>query len=412
MKNIFMCVFGAIGKGVWKCFSTVSGWCFLTIQKIGVHVGYILCFMLFGIGAAGVFASDLPLNLLSMGLSLLVARIIGSFCWLLGGFVFAHVVNADARIQAQQIMKKEEEFTRKLKEEQDKVSGLEKNVAERDEKISSLNKTISEKEALIFKASRTINLAAVKEVLQLFLLEAEMTIYDFDNDKDMGGRELKIEESTFDPRRLGRSRFRSQWQYIGFREDRIKAIFGVDLNDLHLEKRRDPSSNEDVLYVYGVRATHAIEQYTPMHKFSMMRKITLQECQMDRNDDAYKMRLANMEVFETKDGKAWEVVKAKGEEYTCSEENQELKNAVARQDKRMLDIHNGIDRKQYKALDDQVIRRASEFLKIFLSPICKRIEISISDVKPTDWNRIETLPRLQEFCEDYNKSQVRCLDGV
>ena len=400
IKGVVVAIFSCIGK----CFSAVSGWCLLVIQGVGISVGYIVCFLLLGAGAAGVLTNEIPLKLASFGITLIVARVFGIVCLPLGGFLLAHVVRADAEIRARQIAEKNEKLGRELKETAEKLGDAEKELARKDGVIAGLEKSIVEKDAKIL-AARTVNFASVKDVLKLFLLNAELTIYDFDNDKNMAERPLEVAELIG----LGHHRLRSQWQYIGFREEKIKAIFGVDLNELHLEMRKDSSSGEDVLYVYGVKATHAVEKYTPMHQFSMLRKIYLQECKINSDDPVCKQRLANMEVFKTKDDKVWEVVKGKNQEYTCSRDRQELADAIARQEARMLEVRNGINRTQFKALDDQVIKRSIDFLKVFLSPVCKRIEISISDDKPTDWNRIETLPRLQEFCENYNREQMRRL---
>ena len=52
-------------------------------------------------------------------------------------------------------------------------------------------------------------------------------------------------------------------------------------------------------------------------------------------------------------------------------------------------------------------KRSKEFLKILLTLICNNIKIIINDTKPADWDRIEMLPRLQEFCEAYNERQMK-----
>lgn len=406
MKTIIVAMFRGLFGWLGKGFKCISGWCFSALQKVGVGTGYLVSFLLVGAGAAGVLTTTMPLNLASLGLTLFAARIFGIFCLLLAGFSLAHVVNADAKIRAEKIEKDKAEFTKELKTAKDQLECANKNLENKTGEIENLKKKIKEKDVQIFKAARTVNFANVNDVLKLFLIEAEMTIYDFDNDQNMSDREVKIEGIVG----WGGHRLRSLWQYIGFREEKIKVNFGVNLKELHLEFVS--TSSGVVLYVYGVRPTHSFEDYRQTHNFSMLRKIYLQEYKMGSDeDDVYKRRCADMEVIQSKkDGKIWEIVGDKVGEYTCSKGNPELDRGRERQDSRIRNIINGMDRTPFKALDTEVINKAKEFLKVFLSPICKNVKVIIHDKKPDDWARIEALPTLQRFCEEYNAKQLQCLN--
>lgn len=398
---------GDIFSGVGNAILSVGNWMLLSILRIGVAVRCVACVVLFGVGTIGVFVSDLPRQFVSFGMTLTMARIFGILCLLLVGFLFSQIMRNAAEIRARQALAGKEKMDRALKKANDELDSLRNDVAGKDTEIATCKKSMSEMEAKLFRRARTVDVTSMNDVLKLFFFEAEMTIYDFDNDMDMSKRPMKVEEFIG----LGHHRLRSQWQYIGFREEKIKAAFGVDLNELHLEMKKDPHTGADILYVYGVRATHSVNEYTPMRQFSMLRKIYLQRCEKTADDPAYKQHLANMEVFETDDGNAWRVVKGRKdyEDYTCSREERQLVDAIGRQDQRMLDIHNGINRAQFKALDAQVIGRLKEYLKKALRPICDQIDVQICDDGSEEWNRIKALPRLQEFCENYNNDQMRLL---
>ncbi len=407
-KNILKFIIDSFIGLFSKAFKSISGACFSALQKVGIGGGYVVSFLLFGAGAAGVLSTTLPLNLVSLGLTLVVARIFGIFCLLLSGFTLAHVVNADARIRTEKNAKEKEEFTKELKATNDKLESARKDLEAKTGEIANLKREVAEKDVQIFKASRTVNFASVKDVLKLFLIEAEMTIYDFDNDHDMDDR-VPEEERGWTP--FSDSKY-SMWQYIGFREEKVKVNFGVNLNDLHLEL--DKSSGCDILYVYGVRPTHSFENYTKIHDFSLLRKIYLRNSSLSHYDKEYERLRANMEVIETRDGKRWEIdaEACKKGEYTLSKDNAELTKGIRRQEDRIRNILNGVERTPFKALDDEVIKRAEAFLKVLLSPICQRVEVIIKDTDKDleGWERIKYLPGLQKFCEDYNAKQLQCLN--
>ena len=409
MKTIIVAMFRGLFGWLGKGFKCISGWCFSALQKVGVGTGYLVSFLLVGAGAAGVLTTTMPLNLASLGLTLFAARIFGIFCLLLAGFSLAHVVNADAKIRAEKIEKDKAEFTKELKTAKDQLESANKDLENKTGEIENLKKEIKEKDVQIFKAARTVNFASVKDVVKLFLIEAEMTIYDFDNDTDMDNREPEAEGFIS----IGHHRRRSLWQYIGFQEKKIKVNFGLNLNDLHLEF--DSSSGEEVLYVYGVKPTHSFESLTKCRDFSMLRKIYLKECKLNRDDKDYLRRRADMEVIETRDGKTWEIdtESCEGGEYTLSKNKEAMKKGNRRQEERMENIINGMERTPYEALDKEVVKRAEEFLRVLLNPICRRVEVIIkgTDKDHTGWERIKNLPNLQKFCEDYNAKQLQCFSA-
>ena len=396
----------------------VGEWCFGALERAGVGVGYLACFLLFAIGAACVLEKDLSFlsRFASFGLASVAIHVGGIFFLILAGFSFAHVVMVSAQIKAKEIAKEHEEIRKELNEakgelEKSKsVNGeLEERIKDKDGQIQDLEKVVKEKDVELQRSARTINLASVKKVLKLGLIEADMTIYDFDNDREnLVKSKVEVEGNLS----IGHHRPRYLWQYIGFREDRLKVIFGVDLRDLHFELGTD--GNDRVIIVHGVKPEHSFKEHRTLQSFAMKRKIYLKEAQQAEElspeaKDAETKRCASMQVFEAFEGdkkKTWEVDEARPAEYTSSPN--EVCKSVELQNNRIERIINGHKRDQFKALDDQVLEQVKEFLGVLLSPICDKIVIAIREDKPDqlEWTRIERLPGLEKFCEDFNSGRL------
>ena len=400
----------------------VCEWCFRALERAGVGVGYLACFLIFAVGAACVLEKDLSFlsGIATFGLAPVVIHVGGVFFLTVAGFSFAHVVMVSAQIKAKEIAREHEELSKKLNEAKSELEkrksengDLQGQIKDKDGQIQELEKAVREKDVEIQRSARTINLASVKKVMKLGLIEADMTIYDFDNDKE---NLVKSEVETEGNVSIGHHRPRFLRQYIGFREDKLKVIFGVDLRDLHFELGTD--GNDRAIIVHGVKPEHSFKEHKTLQTFAMKRKIYLNEVQpvlgnMDdlspEARDAEIKRRASMQVFEAfekGEKKTWEVDDTRPSE--CTSSPNEVSKSVELQNNRIERIINGHKRDQFKALDDQVLEQVKEFLGVLLSPICDKIVIAIREDKPDqlEWSRIERLPGLERFCEEFNSRQL------